>query len=347
MILLYEVAHAGPFMTVYRDHENPRAFYYLPQFAEVRKFPSDGRLAFGATLFRKDPSDPNDGFSLYHVGVVGVVPSDELAKTLRELQQQYGTGVTINPVPAYEVSLEPITEGIYRSIKCQSHGGNIFTDVATSFTVDESLEPDMSRMFQDAVGWEGVIRYKVQTRKTAFDWKITANWHAVQEHFKAQTSVRWWFINTNLSYETQTLIARDMIHVDVTGGAPSDKEKVYAMAERIAGRLFQRSLQPAPLPDHPSGAVVCLSVNYSKVEENKSSEWSGTERDFEERSLGMSVYVRQIPREYFKNFDSPGVAVFEPGTDTHALAHYRSSDELVRARSGAGRMRKATKEKRR
>ncbi|WP_162914231.1 hypothetical protein [Taklimakanibacter lacteus] len=305
MLLFHEVARATNYMTVYKDSDDPRLFYYIPQFAEISKR-NDGKLAFGAVFFEKNPNDPNDGFSLYNFGVRGVYPSAELAAVKSELEAQYGGPVALQPVnPSVATpSLHPITDGIYRSIKCQLNGGNLYTDLAASFTVDESLEPELSKLMKSGgVGWAGSIMYKVLTKRTVFKFKIVANWHRVLEHFRAQVSIKYWFVSANLSYETQKLIQNGTISITVDGGTPSEREKVTSLAEKIAGRLFVPTLQENPMPGHPTGSALCLSVNYSKIEEDKTETWTGEYNDYEEKELGMAAYVRDIPDEYFVNFD--------------------------------------------
>jgi len=83
---------------------------------------------------------------------------------------------------------------------------------------------------------------------------------------------------------------------------PPDKERVTLLAEKVAGRLFVQTLQPNPLPAHPSGSALCFSLNYFKIEEDKTEIWEGTYGDFEEKELGMAAYVRDIPDEYFVGF---------------------------------------------
>ncbi|MEO7933879.1 MAG: hypothetical protein ABIT76_12045 [Chthoniobacterales bacterium] len=310
MILLYDIAKSGPYATIYRDSNDANLFYFSPEFAEVRILPSH-RLAFGARMFHKNPNIPDDGFSLYNFGVKAVVPSSILTNTLDELKQQYGPNVSLVAIPSQNPTLSPLTQGIYTNINCQANGGNIHTDLACSFRVPEDLEPDMSKFFKSALGWAGAIDYKVRTKKTSFEWKITANWHRVQTHFKAQTSVSHWFVKTNLSYETRTLIENDTIKVEISGGTPSDKEKIYTMAEKVAARLFVQSLEETPLPAHPSGAVVCLSINYSKIEEDKTSISMGSESDFEDREMSIAVYVQNIPADYFSGFDKKIAAAAE------------------------------------
>ena len=236
MILLYEPASAGPYMTVYKDSDDPTLFYYIPAFGEIRKF-QDGRLAFGAALF-KSSSSSADTFSLYNLGVTGITPSDVLVQAQAALQASLGHPVSLQPIPALDVSLSPVTTGIYRSVKCQAKGGNIYTDLVASFTVNGAYEPAMSHFFQTGTGWLGEIDFTVRTRKTAFAWKITANWHQIQEHFRSQVSVRYWFVATNISYETQKLIHDEKLKIDITGGSPSDKEKIYTFADKIVSRLW-------------------------------------------------------------------------------------------------------------
>lgn len=304
-IMLYDSVGSTNFMTVYKDSDDPKLFYYAPQFAAVSKR-QNGDLNFGARLFAKNPNDPNDGFSVYNFGVTGVTPSEEFAKVKRQLESDYGSGIRLAVISpdAEHPTLKTLTEGIYRNIRCQSRGINLYTDLACSFTVDELLEPDMSQFFQDSnAGWAGTIEFAVRTLKTEFEWKITANWHRVQEHFKSQLSVKYWFVKANLSYETQKLIENDTIKIELKGGTPSQKEKIYTFAEKIAKRLFEPTLRPGPLPGHPSGAAVCFSLSKSRVEENRTSVWEGYESAFEVKPLGMAAYVGDIPSRYFSGFD--------------------------------------------
>ena len=304
-ILIYETAAATNFMTVYKDSEDPKLFYYVPKFASVSKR-QNGKLNFGARLFKKNPNDPNDGFSVYNFGVTGITPSHEFQRVKQELEANYGTGVrlsVVSPDSEHPV-LVSLTGGIYRNIKCQARGANLYTDMACSFTVDESMEPDMSKFFQDTdAGWTGEIDFAVRTKKTEFQWKIKANWHRIQEHFKSQATVKYWFVKTNISYETQKLIENDSLVIEIDGGTPSQREKIYTFAEKVAQRLFTPTLQPNPLPGHPSGAAICFSLNYSKVEENRTSEWSGRESAYEIKPLGIAAYVGGIPTDYFSGFD--------------------------------------------
>jgi hypothetical protein len=181
---------------------------------------------------------------------------------------------------------------------------NLYTDLACSFTIDELMEPDMSHFFQSTnAGWSGVIYFSVRTKKTDFSWSITANWHRIQEHFRSQASVKYWYVSANISYETQKLIQSDALHIDITGGTPSQKEKIYTFAEKIATRLFEPTLQENPFPAHPTGSIFCYSLNYSKIEEDKVSYWTGVERDFEVKDLGIAVYVGNIDKKYFSGYD--------------------------------------------
>ena len=305
MLLFHEVAKTTDYMTVYKDSDDPSLFYYIPQFAEVSKR-NDGELNFGAAFFEKNPNDPNDGFSLYNFGVRGVFPSAELERIKEELEAIYGIPASLQPVnPSVSTpSLTPITNGIYRSITCQKNGGNLYTDLAASFTVDESLEPEFSELVKSGgIGWAGAINYTVLTRRTSFKFKITANWKRVLEHFKTQISVKYWFVKANLSYETQKLIQNGTIKFEIVGGTPSQKEWVTNLTEKIAQRLFVPELKPTPFATHPSGAALCVSVNYSKVEEDKTEIWEGEISDFEEKELGMAAYVRDMPNKLFSNFD--------------------------------------------
>lgn len=304
MILIYETAAATEFMTVYKDSEDPKLFYYAPKFGAVSKR-NDGKLNFGAQWFKKNPNDPNDGFAVYNFGVTGVTPSADFQKVKAALEANYGEGVRLAVISPDTVAprLVPLTDGIYRNQKVQTSGVNLYTDMGVSFTIDESMEPDMSQFFQNTqAGWIGYIEFTTRTKKTSFDWKITANWHRIQEHFRTQVSVKYWFVSANLSYETQKLIESDVLHIEITGGTPAQKEKVYTFAERIAQRLFVPTLQENPMPGHPSGSVVCLSVNYSKIEEDKTSVWTGREAEYEDKQLGIACYVGGIPPGYFSGY---------------------------------------------
>lgn len=192
-ILIYDTVAASNFMTVYKDSDDPKLFYFVPQFAAVSKR-QNGNLNFGARLFKRNANDPNDGFAVYNFGVTGVTPSAELQRVKSELETNYGKGVRLAVISpdASHPTLLTLTEGIYRNIKCQARGANLYTDLACSFTIDESMEPDMSQFFQTtSAGWAGEIDFAVRTKKTEFKWKITANWHRIQEHFKSQVSVQY------------------------------------------------------------------------------------------------------------------------------------------------------------
>ena len=304
-ILIYETAATTDFLTVYRDSDDPQRFYYIPQFCAVSKR-QDGRLNFGARLFKENANDPNDGFAIYNFGVTGVTPSSELQKAKQQLESDYGLGVKLSVVSpdADAPTLVPYDPGIYRSLRCQARGANLYTDLGCSFTIDESLEPDMSQFFQDtAVGWRGAINFAVRTKKTEFSWTIKANWYRIQEHFKSQLGVKYWFVNTNISYETKKLVENDLLEVHIEGGTPSQREEVHTLAEKIAARLFQPTIQPSPLPAHPRGAKVCFSLNYSHVEENRTSTWKGSENAYEVKELGIAAYVGDIPAEYFSGYE--------------------------------------------
>ncbi len=325
MLLFHEVARTTDYMSVYRDSDDPHLFYYIPQFAEISRR-NDGKMAFGAVFFGKNTNDPNDGYSLYNFGVRGVYPSAEIARVKKELENQYGGPVALQPVnPSVTTPrLMPITDGIYRSIKCQLNGGNLYTDLAASFTVDESLEPELSKLMRaGGVGWTGAITYRVLTKRTTFKFRVEANWHRVQEHFRAMASVKYWYVAANLSYETQKLIQNGTIQIKIDGGTPSEREKVMTIAEKAAARLFVPTLQENPMPDHPSGAAFCFSLNYSKIEEDKTEVWTGAYSDYEEKELGMAVYVRDIPDEYFINFDKAlGYAVNLDKDDSMSTGGY-------------------------
>jgi hypothetical protein len=258
-------------------------------------------------LFKKNPKDPHDGFSVYNMTVRGVMPQPEYLATKAELEQQSGHKVSIVPIAGYNLAGEPLIDLSFAQIggKVQQQGGNLFTDLAMSFTFQEWCEPDMAKLFMAKVGWTGVIKYKVTGLLTPFKAKITANWHRIQDHFKAQASVSCWFISSNISYETQHLIENGTIKVEITGGTPSQRDKVYALAKQIAERLFVRTISPNPLPSHPSGGLFGLSINYSKVEEDKTEVWSFEEHDFESRDLGMAIVVGSVPKEYFHGLNTP------------------------------------------
>jgi hypothetical protein len=129
-------------------------------------------------------------------------------------------------------------------------------------------------------------------------------------------------VSANISYETQKLIQNGTIRLEVDGGTPDEQEKVTSLAEKIATRLFVQTLQENPMPGHPTGSVLCFSLNYSKIEEDKTEVWEGTYSDYEEKELGMAAYVREIPDEYFVGFDKAGKSysmVDLDTEDTHSL----------------------------
>jgi hypothetical protein len=328
-ILIYETAGSSNFMTLFKDSSDPKLFYFVPKFSELATFPSTGKLKFGSRLFRRSPTDPADGFAIYNFSVSGVIPNAELIKVKAELESTYGAGIRISAItPDIRApSLIPLTDGIYTSIKCQSVGVDLFADLACSFTVPEDIANDVKELFREPVGWAGQIDFTVRTKKTSFDWKITANWHRVQEHFKSQLSVKYWFVSSNISYETQRLIENGTIHIDITGGSPSQKEKVYGFAEKIAQRLFVPTLQPGPMANHPSGAAVCFSLSYSRVEEDRTSVWSGSERDYEDKPLGIAALIGSVPESYFSGYDL-SILTGDPIKDSW-IRGYTTDEELA------------------
>ena len=299
-ILLYETVASTNFATVYKDSDDPKLFYYVPQFAEVSKR-RDGSLNFGFQVYPRLP-DPNDGFVQINFGVNGVMPQRDLIEIRDTLRSAYGDGIRLSPVSpdSKAPALHPLSDHIYLSQRAQPRGVNLFTDLACSLTLSEIDAVPAAEAFKSQNrGWAGYIGYSVRTKKTEFKWKITANWYRMQEHFKSQISVKYWFVKANLSYETKKLIENDTIKIEIDGGTPSQNEMVYTMAEKIAARLFVPTLQSSPLASHPSKAAVCFSLGYSRIEENRTSVWEGVERAYEDKELGMAVYVGNIPNRYF------------------------------------------------
>lgn len=337
-ILIYDTVGVNAFMTVYRDSNDPKLFYYAPQFATVSKR-SNGRLNFGAAKFKGDPSNPNDGFAVFNFGVHGVVPQIEYDKMYADLQTQFGSGVRLAVISPDSIhpTLVPITDyGVYTNITCQNKGINLYTDLACSFTIPEFFADDMKDFFTSLnAAWAGAIEFAVRTKKTTFEWKITANWHRMLEHFKSQVSVKYWFVRANLSYETQKLIQNETLKIEISGGTPEQKELVYTMAEKIATRLFVPTLQPNPMPGHPSGGAVCFSVNYQKIEEDKTSIWQGKEEDFEVKPLGLASYVGQIPEEYFVNFGKSAGALYNPETAPGPFDIVKYVEDVTKKKKGA------------
>lgn len=336
-ILIYDTIGTSNFMTLFRDSADPKLFYFVPKFSELATFPGTGKLKFGARLFKKT-ANPSDGFAIFNFAVSGVVPRSELTAALAELTAMYGPGVRISAITpdTKAPALTPLMEGIYTNIKCQSAGVDLFTDLACSFTVPEDIAMDVKEIFQTALGWPGQIDFTVRTKKTSFDWKITANWHLVQEHFKSQVSVKYWFVSTNLAYETQKLIQNDTIHIDITGGTPTQREMVYGFAEKIAQRLFVQTLRPGPTAAHPSGSAVCFSLSYSKVEEDRVSVWSGSERDYEEKALGVAAAIGDVPDSYFSGFDAAAVMLSGDMAQDKWIFSYATDDELARFEATKG-----------
>lgn len=329
-ILIYDTVGTSNFMTLFRDSADPKLFYFVPKFSELSSYPGSGKLKFGSRLFKRNASDPTDGFAIYNFSVSGVIPTAELMKAKADLESIYGAGIRISAITpdTKAPALSPLTDGIYTNIKCQSVGVDLFADLACSFTVPEDIANDVKELFRQPVGWAGQIDFTVRTKKTSFDWKITANWHRIQEHFKSQVSVKYWFVSANLSYETQKLIENDTIHIDITGGTPSQKEMVYGFAEKIAQRLFVPTLQPGPMASHPSGSAVCFSLSYSRVEEDRTSIWSGSERDYEDKPLGIAALIGGVPESYFSGYDL-NVLTGDPSKDSWILG-YTTDEEIAR-----------------
>jgi len=301
MIRLNEVAKAGSFITIYKDSEDPRLFYYIPRFAELGKR-DDGSLIFGMMLFKRNANDPNDGASVYNMTVRAVMPGAELQNAKRELEAMTGGPVSIVPIPGYNLSIKPITDFsfVMRGGRVQEQGGNLFTDLAISMTFEELAEPDMSTLFKSAAAWTGAIYYKVTGMLTPFKAAVRINWRQVHDHFKSQVSVKHWFISANLSHETEKLIRDGVIDIQITGGTPEQKDKVYAMAKQIADRLFVPSIKINPLPDHPGGSVVGFSVDHTHSEQNETITYNAEELAHEERNLGMAIAVGNVPASYFR-----------------------------------------------
>lgn len=336
-ILIYDTIGTSNFMTLFRDSDDPKLFYFCPKFSELATYPDTGKLKFGARLFKKT-ADPSDGFAIFNFAVSGVVPRSDLTAALADLTAMYGPGVRISAITpdSKAPALTPLMDGIYTSIKCQNVGVDLFSDLACSFTVPENIAMDVKELFRTELGWDGKIDYTVRTKKTSFDWKITANWHLVQEYFKSQASVKYWFVSTNLAYETQKLIQNDTIHIDTSGGDPSQKEKIYGFAEKIAQRLFVQTLQPGQMAGHPSGSAVCFSLSYSKVEEDRVSIWYGSERDYEEKALGIAAQIRSVPESYFSGFSAAPVMLSGDMAQDKWIFSYATDDELARFEATKG-----------
>jgi hypothetical protein len=91
----------------------------------------------------------------------------------------------------------------------------------------------------------------------------------------------------------------------VLGGTPADNEKAWALANKIAERLFVKTIQPNPLPGHPSGSVVGFSLNHSRVEEDKTEKFTFTSRELQTRDLGMAIVVGNVPDSHFPSLSQP------------------------------------------
>ncbi len=314
MLAIHDVALTSAFMTVYKDSDDPNLFYYIPQFAEVAKNTS-GNLSFGGGYFQGNQNDPDDDFGLFNFTVRGVAPSKELQKALAELRQNYGPSASLQPVvPTVKTpQLSGISAYPYIALNCQDRGGNLYTDLAGSFSIAGKYARDVMGMMTKGQGWNGQISWTTRAVQPEFEWWITANWKRVQEHFKSQVSVQYWFVKANLGYELQKLQENGTIEIKTRGGTPGEKEKVRKLAEEIAGRLFKRELQPSPFQSHPSGAALCVSLNYSKVVEDKVETWHGRDEGYIDIEMGMAALLTKIPERYFFGFDDDNPLGLHPG----------------------------------
>ena len=300
MILLNEIEMSGNYLVIYPDHTDVSKFYYMPNFAELSKN-SNNEYIFNQQLFKLS-SNPADGFSLYNFNIHASLNKLDFDDALAQLKLKHGNNISLSPIAAYDLTIIPLSNVpsqylISRSV--QTNGQNIFTDLGISMTFNELLEPEMANMFKSNQGFQGYIQYVLDGATTPFEAKITANWHRILEHFRTQVTVSYWIFSANFSYEVQRLIENDTIKIEILGGTPTQRDLIYNMAKEIAARLFVPVLQPNPLPANPSGNVINLGINYSKIEEDKSSVYQIKINDIEKRTLSLGLRMSGIPNKYF------------------------------------------------
>lgn len=305
MISIHEVALTSAYMTIYKDADDKSLFYYVPQFSELSK-DYNGNLNFGAAYYTGYPNDPSDDFIIVNFGVRGVTPNEEFRKALEELKQTYGETASLQPInPSVNApKLRSQTPLSCSEINCQSVGSNLYTDLVCSFRLPGQYGINMKNDLTTGIGWSGAIEWRTRAVQPEFEWSISLNWKRVQTHFKSQASIKYWFIKSNISYEVKKLMENGTVKITTRGGNVTQRDEIRKLAEQIAKRLFVASLQPTPFPSHPSGAALCLSINYSRVEEDRVESWHGRDEAYIDHSMGLAVYVKNVPERLFTGFDS-------------------------------------------
>ena len=264
-------------LTIFRDHENPDQFYFLPGGPQLTSF----TLYKYRVSIAADGSDPTRapgaGLALFEVEV----PPPKLAIIETELSSQSGRE---NP------QLAPVmfSSADVRAIIAKTDGDKLFEDLVethaaplvppyhTAFAL--SLSAEGATLMQQAatapppadgaaastaipVGVVYELRFLALT--PALHARVTMNYEEAYSHFSASAAFTYYYVKAALDFDISWLVEHDFIKIDIIAFTDSDDEQRQRaqVMDLVTARIqqdFFRSGLPAQDSSAPSGPLASL-----------------------------------------------------------------------------------------
>lgn len=251
-------------MTIFRDHENPDQFYYLPDRPQIAR-QGDG-LAFALYKYRRDLTD-NPSLEPTHARGAGIalfeveIPAPRVAILEAELASRTGrTNVRLSPVlfrtsTVHAILARSPQDRLIEDL-VETHRAPVSVPHHTAFAL--ALTAEGATLFEQAarggqvpVGVAYEMRFLALT--PALHARVTMDYERIYDRFSASVGFTY-YVSAKLDVDLAWLIEHDFIKIEITAYTDEADQRrqqqliMDLVKLRIQQDFFRSGMPPEPQP---------------------------------------------------------------------------------------------------
>jgi hypothetical protein len=297
-----EVAAVTADLSIYKDYDDPKLFYYIPKRARIMKTPQGKPMASHAMFFSRNGK--GKAVTQYNLTLEPVLGGRIIEDALSALKKKYGEGAALQPLPVTTMSFSVTdTRGnasgnnstaVFESA-VPNWTGNLHS-FHQSFSVqmrglinETGAEPAMSELMTNPAGngFIGTLHYGFRGITKPIACEVVVDVHQFASAFKARMSSQIWYVRADVAAAINR--ARNTMGIThkcrlENEAKPDEMWKV--IIEKIIDQGFDENHKaPDVATGHPDGGYLNISASWAeatketfirlKMEEERVKDYSG------------------------------------------------------------------------
>lgn len=260
-------------VTIFKDHADPRQFWYLPGPVALARRAADGRAAFTFLKFKRLPSTASrgGGFLTFEVALkldrdlerrvlerlssisrgtprLSAVPFDEGTVQCIALNVQGAGGATAASDPNAPPGSFRAVQTIFGAAKPSLQGDNV-----AAFSLELSAEGTtiLEKAFQERTTPVGVIYdLKYTGLRPAFNVKITADFKQIFSHFSSAADGQRGFVRAGIDLGFERLVRNGAIKIEVLDftNTTENETRIKEALDYFKGQVLTNWFTPVLVP---------------------------------------------------------------------------------------------------